>query len=318
MPTCRSLASPGTWGGADLFAKCGCGPGSGHNHPMRTPTILSISSQVVYGHVGNSAIVPALQALGCEVLALPTVLLAHHPGHGPPKGRSTPGEELASLLDGLDQVGALAGASAMLSGYLGRAENALVAADAIVRLRKYRAGALYLCDPVIGDDGRVYVSEGVEDAIRTHLVPLANVLTPNHFELERLSGQRVTTLEQALAAARALLDLGPRVVVVTSLQHAQLAEGQIATLAVTAHGAWIATTPRLQGVPRGSGDLVAGLLLGRLVQGASVVQALALAASAVHEVLAASTGEAEMRLIEQRAVLLAPPSLAVRQLDEAA
>ena len=91
-----------------------------------TPTILSISSQVVFGHVGNAAIVPALQALGCEVLAMPTVLLAHHPGHGPPKGRGTPAEELAALLEGLDQVGALAGASAMLSGYLGRADHARV------------------------------------------------------------------------------------------------------------------------------------------------------------------------------------------------
>ncbi|MEO6625466.1 MAG: pyridoxal kinase, partial [Burkholderiaceae bacterium] len=203
------------------------------------PTILSISSQVVYGHVGNAAIVPALQALGCEVLAMPTVLLAHHPGHRPPKGRGTPAEELAALLDGLEQVGALAGASAMLSGYLGRADNAVVAADAITRLRQQRAGALYLCDPVIGDDGRVYVGEGVEDAIRTRLLPLADVLTPNHFELERLSGQRVTTLAQAVAAAHVLLRLGPRTVVVTSLQHEQQPADRVATLAVTAQAGWL-------------------------------------------------------------------------------
>ena len=318
MPTCPLRVRPGTSGGADLSSTSRGGWGSGHNREMPTPTILSISSQVVYGHVGNAAVVPSLQALGCEVLALPTVLLAHHPGHGPPKGRGTPTEELASLLDGLDQVGALAGASAMLSGYLGRADNAAVAADAIVRLRRYHAGALYLCDPVIGDDGRVYVGEGVEEAIRTQLLPLADVLTPNHFELERLSGRRVTTLAQAVAAARALLDLGPRTVVVTSLQHEQLPEGQIATLAVTAQGIWMVITPRLQGVPRGSGDLLASLLLGRLVQGASVAQALALAASAVHEVLAASIGEPEMRLIEQRVSLLAPPPLEVRPLDVAA
>lgn len=275
------------------------------------PTILSISSQVVYGHVGNSAIVPALQALGCEVLALPTVLLAHHPGHRPPTGRGTPSAELAALLDGLDQVGALAGASAMLSGYLGRAENAGVAADAITRLRQHHAGALYLCDPVIGDDGRVYVGEGVEDAIRTRLLPLADILTPNHFELERLSGQRVSTLAQALAAARALVRLGPRTVVVTSLQHEQLSADRIATLAVTAHEAWMVSTARLQRVPRGSGDLVAALLLGRLVLGSPVAQALSLAASAVHEVLAASAGLPEMCLVAQRASLLAPPLLEV-------
>ena len=282
------------------------------------PTILSISSQVVYGHVGNSAIVPALQALGCEVLALPTVLLAHHPGHGKPRGRSTPGDELASLLDGLDQVGALERASAMLSGYLGRAENAAVAADAIQRLRRRRPGALYLCDPVIGDDGRVYVGEGVEDAIRTRLLPLADVVTPNHFELERLTGRTVATLAQALAAARALLEMGPRTVVVTSLQYDQLPQGRIATLAVTAQDAWIVTTARLRHVPRGSGDLLASLMLGRLVRGATLAQALTLAASAVHEVLAASTGQPEMCLIEHRASLLEPPPLpaqAVGQLE---
>lgn len=280
-------------------------------------TILSISSQVVYGHVGNAAIVPALQALGCEVLALPTVLLAHHPGHGVPKGRSTPCEELASLLDGLEQVGALASASAMLSGYLGRAENAAVAADAIRRLRLHRPAALYLCDPVIGDDGRVYVGAGVEDAIRTQLVPLADVVTPNHFELERLTGRSVATLAQALAAAHALLDLGPRIVVVTSLRHDRLPDDRIATLAVTAQGAWIVTTARLTRVPRGSGDLLASLMLGRLVQGATVPQALAMAASAVYEVLAASTALPEMCLVEQRASLLAPPPLPVQGLGDA-
>ena len=275
------------------------------------PTILSISSQVVFGHVGNAAIVPALQALGCEVLAMPTVLLAHHPGHGPPKGRGTPAEELAALLEGLDQVGALAGASAMLSGYLGRADNAAVAAEAISRLRQHHAGALYLCDPVIGDDGRVYVGEGVEDAIRTRLLPLADVLTPNHFELERLSGRRVATLAQAVAAARGLLRLGPRTVVVTSLQHEQLPPDRISTLAVTAQEVWMVSTARLQRVPRGSGDLFAALLLGRLLQGSPLAQALALAASAVHEVLAASSGLPEMCLVAQRASLLTPPPLEV-------
>jgi len=284
---------------------------SRHNRTMPLPTILSISSQVVYGHVGNAAIVPALQALGFEVLAIPTVLLAHHPGHGPPQGRVTPATEVAALVDGLEQVGALAGARAALTGYLGLAQTAEVAADAVLRLRRLNPGALYLCDPVIGDNGKVYVREGVEDAIRERLLPLADIVTPNHFELERLAGQPVGTLAQALAAARYLLALGPKTVVVTSLEHDQLAAGEIATLVVSATAAWVCTTTRIQKVPRGSGDLVAALLLGQILRGRTVVDALALAVSAVQVVLAASVDQPEMRLVDSLAELAAPPRLLV-------
>ena len=280
---------------------------------MPVPSILSISSQVAYGHVGQGAIVPALQALGCEVLAVPTVLLAHHPGHGAPKGRAMPAEDVAALLEGLDQVGVLAKASAVLTGYLGLPETAAVVADAVTRLRRHNPGALYLCDPVIGDDGRVYVREGVEDAIRERLLPLADILTPNHFELERLVGHPVASLEQAIAAARSLVARGPRTVVVTSLSHPHTSPGEVETLAVTAEDAWIATTPRLQRVPRGSGDLMAALLLGHLTLGKALSEALWLAASAVHTVLAASVGEPEMLLVAQRASLVGPPVLAVRR-----
>ena len=279
---------------------------------MPDPTILSISSQVAYGHVGNAAIVPALQALGCEVLALPTVLLAHHPGHGTPKGRTVPAEEVAALLEGLEQVGALAKARAVLTGYLGLPGTASVAADAVARVRRHRPDALYVCDPVIGDGGRVYVREGVEDAIRERLLPLADVLTPNHFELERLAGRPVTTLDQAVAAARGLVALGPRIVVVTTLEHEQASSGQIETLAVSADAAWIVATPRLERVPRGSGDLMAALLLGHLALGMALPDALARAASAVYAVLAASVGEPEMRLVAERDRLVHPPFLQIR------
>lgn len=284
---------------------------------MPTPSILSVSSQVAYGHVGNAAIVPALQALGCEVLAVPTVLLAHHPGHGTPQGHAIPAQDVAGLLQGIEKVGALAQCSAVLTGYLGLAETAAVVADAVERLRRAQPAVLYLCDPVIGDDGRVYVREGVEDAIRDRLLPLADAITPNHFELERLSGRPVATLEQAMSAARGLVARGPRIVVVTSLNHDRLAPGQIATLAVTAGEAWIAVTPRLQRVPRGSGDLLAALLLGHLTLGTSLADALAGAASAVHAVLAASVGQPEMVLVEQRGQLAAPPVLQVQRIDAA-
>jgi len=281
---------------------------------MPDPFILSISSQVAYGHVGNAAAVPALQSLGFEVLAIPTVLLAHHPGHRPPKGRVTPPQEAADLLDGLEEVGALAKTSAVLTGYLGLPETATVAADAVARVRRFNPRALYLCDPVIGDNGRVYVRDGVEGAIRERLLPLADVLTPNHFELERLTGRPVTTLEQSIQAARELVAAGPRIVVVTSLQHARTKQDQIETLAVTADEVWSVATPRLGRVPNGGGDLFAALLLGHLVRGAVLSDAFARAVSAVFGVLAASENLPELRLVAERHHLFAPPFLSVRRI----
>ena len=284
---------------------------------MTDPVIVSISSQVVFGHVGNCVAVPALQALGFEVLALPTVLLAHHPGHRPPRGRFFPADEVAALLEGIDEVGALAGACGVLTGYLGLPGTATVAADAVARLRRHNPKALYLCDPVIGDNGRVYVRDGVEQAIREQLLPLADVLTPNHFELERLSGRAVSTLEQAVSAARSLISCGPKVVVVTSVQHAQTRMNQVETLAVTADAVWAAASPRLAHVPHGGGDLLAAILLGRLALGSSLPDGLAHAVSAVHVVLQASEGELELRLVAGRNHLSAPPGVLVRALDMA-
>jgi len=280
---------------------------------MPDPVVVSISSQVVYGHVGNSAVVPALQALGFEVLALPTVLLAHHPGHGPPKGRMLPATEVAELLDGIEAVGALARASAVLTGYLGLPESAAVAVDAVTRLRRLNPKAIYLCDPVIGDNGRTYVREGVEQAIREQLLPLADVLTPNHFELECLTSRRVTTLEQAIDAARSLVAEGPGIVVVTTLQHGAALANQVETLAVTADASWIATTARLERAQNGGGDLLAALLLGHLVLGRVLPDALSLAVSAVFAVLSASRGEPELRLVAERRHLSEPPALSVRR-----
>jgi pyridoxine kinase len=256
-----------------------------------------------------------LQALGYEVLAIPTVLLAHHPGHGAPKGRALPGAEVAALLEGLDDVGALAKASGLLSGYLGLPESAAVAADAVARLRRHKPQALYLCDPVIGDNGRAYVREGVEQGIRELLLPLADVVTPNHFELERLSGLSVTTLAQAIHAARSLLVRGPKTVVVTSLSHDEGETSQVETMAVTANAVWVAATPRLDKVPNGGGDLLAALLLGHLAMGTPLADALARAVSAVNVVMTASAGQPELRLVAQSHQLLAPPVLSLRRLE---
>ena len=281
---------------------------------MQDPVVVTISSQVAYGHVGNCATVPALQMLGFEVLAIPTVLLAHHPGHGPAKGRMLPADELADLLQGISTIGALGRCCAMLTGYLGLPGTATVAVDAVTHLRAARPGALYLCDPVIGDNGRVYVRDGVEQAIRSQLLPLADIVTPNHFELERLTGQPVHTMDQAITAARSLLPLGPDIVVVTTVQHEGTSAREVESLAVTVDHVWRATSPRLHSVQNGAGDLLAALLLGHLAGGKPLPDALGQAVSAVHAVLAASAGEPEMRLSAARQWLQQAPEMPVQRL----
>ena len=213
--------------------------------------VLAVSSQVVWGPVGNSAAVPALQARGHEVLALPTITLSNHPGHGQPAGFRTQAEDMARMFAALEALGALEGLDAMLTGYfasVGQVEEVAGLLD--------RVPAPYLLvDPVMGDHGRLYVAQDVAEAIRDHLVPRATCLTPNAFELSWLSGTAVTDEASAIAAARSLAR--PEVLA-TSIP---AGEDSLATLLVTADDVHRVVTPRLGKVPNGTGDFLSGSYL---------------------------------------------------------
>ncbi len=173
--------------------------------------VLSIQSAVAYGHVGNSAAVLPLQRLGFDVFPVPTVLLAHHPGQGRGwRGHKVEPERIEEILDGLAARGAFARCAAVLSGYLGDAAVGGLVLEALAAVRAARPDALYLCDPVIGDDASgVFVSAGIPEVMRERLLPAADILTPNRFELARLSGRPVENLTDAQAAAAALRARGP-------------------------------------------------------------------------------------------------------------
>jgi pyridoxine kinase len=263
--------------------------------------VLSIQSEVVYGHVGNSAARFALSRQGHEVWAVPTVLLSSHAGYAKVEGEAVSADLIRRLVNGLAANGWLAQCAAVLSGYLGGAAQADAVADAVSQAKA--AGALYCLDPVFGDDGRVYAKDGVEQAIARKLLPLADIVTPNAFELSRLAGQPVTHVEDALGAARTL---ARPLIVATSIA----APGdRIGALAVTNGEAWFASTPRLASVPRGAGDLFAALFLGSRLSGRSVPESLQHATAAVFHVLAASVAHAsdEMLLIAEQDALVAPP-----------
>jgi len=272
--------------------------------------ILSIQSAVAFGHVGNSAAVFALRRMGLDVWPVDTVAFSNHPGYGGKSGRVVPAAELAALFDGLDRLGVLTQADGVLSGYLGQAATAAVVAAALARLRAARPAALYLLDPVMGDwPGGLYVAPDIPAAVRTHLLPLADLVTPNAFELEALSGQAARTPAEAVAAARALLGEGGRLgaVVVTGLETAKSA----ATLAVEPAAAWIVETPRIDfpAPPNGTGDLLSALLIGHRLGGIPLPAALGAAVSSLVAVLAATreSGRRELALVAAQAALADPP-----------
>jgi pyridoxine kinase len=265
--------------------------------------ILSIQSAVVHGHVGNSAAQFALNRLGREVWAMPTVLLSNHPGHGGFAGRVTPAEELAALLGGLMARGFLNHAEAVLSGYLGSAENGLVLREAVARVKRAKPQAPWLLDPVMGDvHTGVYVKPDLVPFFRAAAAE-ADIVTPNRFELGLLLDRPTPETRTDLRAAVDAL-AGPRIVAVTS---ALVEDGRIATLLRTPDGCWLAWTPHIAKAPHGSGDLFAALFLAHLLD-RSPLTAIERALAAVADVLQASAGQLEMSLIAQQDRLTAPGS----------
>ena len=218
--------------------------------------ILAISSQVVSGHVGLSAIVPALQHLGHDVLALPTVLLSNHPGKHAASGTRIDPEALELILATLDQLGQLDGIDAVLTGYLPSAAHVTAAANAIKRCRSKAQDTLVLCDPIIGDDPKgVYVEAAAAAAIRDQLVPIADIITPNRFELAWLTGHPV--IDQP-SAATAAATLGGRLVVATSIP---APEDRLANIVISAQGTHQSSVPRRPLAPNGTGDLLSAFFL---------------------------------------------------------
>lgn len=283
--------------------------------------ILSIQSHVVYGHVGNSAAVFTLQRLGFEVWPLHTLQFSNHVGYGDWAGEVFAPDQVSGVLDALERRNLLAGCDAVLSGYLGDPGIIEAMMRAVERVRRHKPECLYLCDPVMGDRGEgVYVHDGIPELMRNDLVPAADVITPNAFELALLTGRPVETVGQAIEGARRLIDpdwgqgqgRGPKLVVVTSLPHDSLAD-RVVVLAVTAGQAWQVVTPWLE-VPaelHGGGDTFAALFLGNFLTGRSVPDALARATAVVFALFRASqeAGSQELPLIAAQDELVAPSYL---------
>jgi pyridoxine kinase len=278
--------------------------------------VLSIQSSVAYGYVGNSAAVFPLQRLGHEVVAVHTVHFSNHTGYAPPLGPAHSPVEVASVLQGVADRGVLPSVDAVLSGYLGDAEMGTVVLSAVSSVKTANPAALYCCDPVMGDVGTgFFVRPGIPEFFRDVVLPQVDVLTPNHFELEFLSGRSASTLDTVLDAADSLRSRGPSVVLVTSVLHPDLPTEHLDTVVVSADGAWAVTTPILRIPTAGAGDLTAALFLAHLSAGPEL--ALARTVSSVYAVLraTAASGSLEMELVAAQEAIAEPPmDLEVRRL----
>ncbi|HET7388792.1 MAG TPA: pyridoxal kinase PdxY [Nocardioidaceae bacterium] len=274
--------------------------------------ILSIQSSVAYGHVGNSAAVFPMQRLGVEVWPVHTVHFSNHTGYGAWQGPVMPAADVRAVIDGIEQLDdgrVLPQIDAVLSGYQGGEDIGEVILDAVARVKAANPRAIYACDPVMGNAvSGCFVHPAIPVLLRDRVVPQADLITPNQFELGQLVGHSLTgtephTLEETLASVDAAREMGPRTVLVTSVMRPGVPADELEMLAVHGAGdeseAWLVRTPRLPLKANGSGDVTAALFTTHLLESGSAKEALERTASSVFDLLSITldSGERELQLV---------------------
>ncbi|MCD5346999.1 pyridoxal kinase PdxY [Agromyces sp. S2-1-8] len=265
--------------------------------------ILSIQSAVAYGHVGNSAAVFPLQRIGVEVLPVYTVNFSNHTGYGAWRGPLISPDDVREVITGIEERGVLGGIDVVLSGYQGSDGIADVILDAVSRVKAANPSAIYACDPVMGNaKSGCFVAPAIPVLLRERVVPAADLITPNQFELGYLTGTEPDTLESTLASVDLARASGPSTVLVTSVERPDRTPGTIEMLAVDERGAWLAQTPHLPLKANGSGDVTAALFTAHYRRTGDAADALARTISSVYDLLATTheSGERELQLVESQ------------------
>lgn len=266
----------------------------------RPPTILSIQSQVVGARVGNSVAAFAMERLGVRVLQAPSVILGRRPDLGAPGGGAVPAEFLGGLLEGLAASGVLGEIDAVLTGYLGESDQVAPILDIVLRVKAANPKAVFVCDPVLGDDGKVYVKDELADAMVNGLAPHADWLAPNAFELGLMTNKNIDSLDAARDATRRF----GKPVLVSSIRSAT----GIGNLYAAPGGDWFCETARLPRAPKGTGDLLTACFVARRVRGETPAVALEAATGAVYDVIVRSlAAESEDLALPQAQNLLEEP-----------
>ena len=275
---------------------------------------VSIQSHVAYGHVGNSAAVFPLQRIGHEVWPVLTVNFSNHTGYGAWGGPAIAADDVRAVVAGIEDRGVLPTVDGVLSGYLGGEEIVDVVVDAVARVKSANPAATFTCDPVMGNaNSGCFVAPSIPPLIRERVVPVADIITPNQFELGFLTHTEPDTLKSTLESADRARDLGPRTVLVTSVlrpDRETLADGSptIEMLAVDDAGAWIVQTPHLPFKANGSGDVTSALFTAHYRETGSAATALERTASSVFDLLQATidSGERELRIVQAQEAFAHP------------
>ncbi|MGL5866455.1 MAG: pyridoxal kinase PdxY [Dermatophilaceae bacterium] len=272
-------------------------------------TVLSIQSSVAYGHVGNSAAVFPLQRLGVEVWPVHTVHFSNHTGYGAWRGPLMSPHEVREVVTGVEERGALSDIDAVLSGYQGGVQIGDVVLDAVRRVKAANPGAIYACDPVMGNAASgCFVHPDIPVLLRDTVVPAADVLTPNQFELGVLTDTEPGDLGSTLAAVASVRTMGPSTVLVTSVLRPDAPADTIETLAVSDSGTWVVRTPRLPMTANGSGDVTAALFTAHLLATGDAGTALARTVSSIFDILSRTleSGRRELQLVQSQDAIAAP------------
>ena len=272
-------------------------------------TILSIQSHVAYGHVGNSASVFPMQRLGVEVWAVPTVNFSNHTGYGAWRGPLIPATDVREVITGVGERGAFAEIDAVLSGYQGGEDIGAVILEAVAAVKAANPQAIYACDPVMGNaKSGCFVNPAIPVLLREKVVPQADLITPNQFELGYLTDSEPRSIDETLSAVDKIREMGPSMVLVTSVERPDAPADTIEMMACMPQGAWIVQTPRLPMKANGSGDVTATPFTTHLLETNDPAVALGRTASSVFDLLelTLSSGRRELQLIQAQETIARP------------
>jgi pyridoxine kinase len=271
--------------------------------------LLSIQSHVAYGHVGNASAAFPLQRLGAEVWPVHTVQFSNHTGYGAWRGQVFGADLVRDVVTGIEERGVLPQCDGVLSGYMGDAAIGEAILEAASKVKQANARAQYCCDPVIGDVGRgVFVRPGIPEFMRDRAIRAADVVTPNQFELDYLSGMETKSLGAAVAAVERVHATGPKTVLVTSLHVEDTPANSIDLLASGPDGKFRLRTPLLDISVNGAGDAIAALFFFHFLNTRSSSQALSSAASSIFGLMqrTKAAGSREILLIAAQDEFVSP------------
>jgi len=276
--------------------------------------ILSIQSHVAYGHVRNSAAVFPLQRIGVEVWPVQTVQFSNHPGYGAWRGRVFSAATIRLVVQGIEERGVLGACDGVISGYLGSADTGEAVVEAVGQVKGANPAARYCCDPVIGDVSQgVFVRRGIPEFIKERMLPIADVVTPNQFELDYLVGRPSMSMADLGVAIDAVHACGPRVVLVTSVRTDDTPADCLDLVVSDGSDRCRLRTPLLPVVVNGAGDAIAALFFAHYLSTGAVAEAMSLAGSSIFGILdrTAEAGASEMLLVEAQDELVTPSEVFV-------